>query len=93
MPTHPEIDPLHVFLGDPILLVGMLLPFVMLGGLLIYRIRTSRRFTALTKQNAAALEQTAARWDESVARTEKMIGLLTEIRDHMARIAPSGPTP
>lgn len=91
MPTYPVTDPLHLILGDPILLAGMLLPFVMVGGLLIYRIRMSRRFAALTKQNAAALEQSAARWDESVARTEKMIGLLTEIRDHMARIAPGSP--
>ncbi|HLY07362.1 MAG TPA: hypothetical protein VKR31_16570 [Rhizomicrobium sp.] len=92
MPTYPELDPLHLFLGDPILLVGTLLPVVMIGGVLIFRIRQSRKLAALTKQNAQAIEQNAARWDESVARTEKMIGLLTEIRDHMARIAPRSPT-
>lgn len=93
MPTYPEIDPLHLILGDPVVLASLLLPLVMLCGLLVYRIRVSRRFTALTKQNAEALEQNAARWDESVARTEKMIGLLTEIRDHMARIAPGSANP
>jgi hypothetical protein len=91
MPTYPEIDPLRLLLSDPILLAGTLFPFVMLGGLLIYRIRVSRRFAALTKQNADALAQNAARWDASVTRTEQMIGLLTEIRDHMARIAPGTP--
>lgn len=69
----------------------MLLPFVMVGGLLIYRIRMSRRFVALTRKNAEALDQTAARWQESAARTEKMIGLLTEIRDYLAKIPPDAP--
>ena len=92
MPIGQTMAPLNVFLTDPILLAGSLLPFVMVGGLLIYRIRMSRRFTALTKQNAEALNQNVARWEESAARTEKMINLLTEIRDHMARIATGSPS-
>jgi len=85
------MDPLRIFLTDPILLVGSLLPFVMVAGLLIYRIRMSRRLTALSRRNAEALDQTAARWQESAARTEKMIALLTEIRDHTAKLAPGTP--
>jgi hypothetical protein len=85
------MDPLRIFLTDPVLLVGSLLPVVMLAGLLIYRIRMSRRLAALTRRNAEALDQTAARWQESAARTEKMIALLTEIRDHMAKIATVAP--
>jgi len=91
MPPDQAMDPLRLFLSDPILLAGMVLPFVMVGGLLIYRIRMSRRLTALTRKNAEALDQTAVRWQESAARTEKMIVLLTEIRDHMAKIAPDTP--
>jgi hypothetical protein len=87
MPTDQVTDPIRLILMDPILLAGTLLPFVMVGGLLIYRIRMSRRLAALTKRNAEALSQNAVRWEESAVRTEKMIGLLTEIRDHMARIA------
>jgi len=93
MPPDQLTDPLRIILSDPVLLVGSLLPFVMLGGLLIYRIRVSRRFTLLAKQNAQALDANAARWKESVERTEKMIGLLTEIRDHMAKIAPHDSEP
>jgi hypothetical protein len=92
MPPDQAMDPLRVFLTDPVLLAGSLLPFVMVGGLLVYRIRISRRFTALTKQNAEALNQNVARWEESAVRTEKMIGLLTEIRDHMARIVAGPPS-
>jgi hypothetical protein len=93
MPPDQVMDPLHLFLTDPVLLIGSLLPLVMLGGLLIYRIRVTRRFTRLTKQNEEALSQTAVRWEEAAARTEKMIGLLTEIRDHMARIGSELPRP
>jgi hypothetical protein len=78
-------------LGDPVLLVGMFLPFILVAALLFYRIRVMRRFTALTKQNARALDENVSRWQEAAARTEKMITLLTEIRDHMERIAPLPP--
>lgn len=88
MPIDELADPYRIFLTDPILLAGTLLPLVLLAGLLFYRIRATRRFTRLTKQNAEALERTEARWEESAARSEKMIELLGEIRDHMARIAP-----
>ncbi|HEY2445595.1 MAG TPA: hypothetical protein VGI20_07655 [Rhizomicrobium sp.] len=84
MPSNQLPDPFLVFLTDPILLAGILLPLVILAGLLFFRIRASRRFAALTKQNEE-------RWKESAARTEKMIELLTEIRDHAARIAPNSP--
>ena len=91
MPTPETMDPLHLFLTDPVLLVGSLLPLLMLGGLLIYRIRVSRRFAAMAKRNSEALQQNAVRWDEAAARTEKMIALLTEIRDQIARNAPDSP--
>ncbi|HEX3430219.1 MAG TPA: hypothetical protein VHT03_04975 [Rhizomicrobium sp.] len=91
MPPDQALAPLNLILADPILLAGMLLPFVMVAGLLIYRIRLSRRFATLAKRNAEVLDQTAGRWQEAAARTEKMITLLTEIRDHMAKIAPASP--
>jgi hypothetical protein len=34
-------------------------------------------------------EESAALWQEAAARTERMIALLTEIRDLVARIAPT----
>ena len=91
MPPDQVPDTLHLFLTDPVLVIGSLLPLVMIGGLLVYRIRVSRRFTAIAKQNAEAFQQNAVRWEEAAARTEKMIGLLTEIRDQIARIAPDSP--
>lgn len=84
------------FLTDPILLVGSLLPILIVGILLYQRIRLTRRLTRMAARNAETIDQTAARWQESAARTEKMIALLTDIRDHMARIAlpaPSGEPP
>lgn len=89
MPPDQLADPFRLFLSDPILLVGSLLPVVMLAGLLIYRIRWMRHFNKLRKQNAEALDRNEARWNEAAARTEKMIELLTEIRDHAAKIAPN----
>ncbi|HEX4158483.1 MAG TPA: hypothetical protein VHY79_08400 [Rhizomicrobium sp.] len=91
MPPEQVTDILRIFMTDPILLIGSLLPIILLGGILIYRIRVSRRFVQLTKQNSEALGQNALRWQAAAARTEKMIELLTEIRDHMARIAPDAP--
>jgi hypothetical protein len=41
--------------------------------------------------NKAAQDEAAARWEEAARRTEKMIALLTEIRDHMARLTPGSP--
>jgi len=85
MPPDQIPDLLHILLMDPILLAGMLLPTVILAGLLIYRVRASRRITRLTKQ-------TEARWEQSVARTEKMIELLTEIRDRLSDVPGDKPT-
>ena len=92
MPPDQLADPYRIFLTDPVLLAGSLLPIVMLAGLLIYRIRVSRRVTQLTKQNAEALNRNETRWQESAARTDKMIGLLTEIRDHLAKNTPASPS-
>lgn len=86
-----QLDPLRIFFTDPVLLIASLLPVAMLAGLLVYRIRTSRRVAQLTKQNREALDQAAIRGTEAAARTEKMIALLTEIRDHMARNKPETP--
>jgi hypothetical protein len=65
----------------------------MIGGLLICGVRVFRRFALLTKQNRDALDQNAVRWQESALRTETVIGLLTEIRDQIARFAPASPDP
>ena len=88
MPPDQLPNPYLLFLTDPILLASFLLPLVMLAAVLIYRIRVTRRVAALTKRNAEALERNEARWQESAARSDKMIELLTEIRDHAARLAP-----
>ena len=80
--------------ADPVLLVSLLLPFLFLGILLYGRLRLTRRLTALSTRNARALDENADRWQESAARAEKMIALLTEIRDHMARaVSPAGEAP
>jgi hypothetical protein len=70
--------------ADPVLLVGMVLPFLFVGILLYSRVRLTRRLSQLSARNAQALDDNVARWQESAARTEKMIALLTEIRDHLA---------
>jgi hypothetical protein len=48
--------------------------------------------TALAARNEQRYDQTreqsATQWHEAAARSERMIALLTEIRDHLARIAP-----
>ena len=75
-------------LADPVLLVGMFLPFLFVGILLFARLRLTRRLTAMSARNAQALDENAVRWQEAAARTEKMIALLTDIRDHVARLSP-----
>ena len=70
--------------ADPVLLVGLFLPFLFVGILLYSRIRLTRRLGAMSARNAQALDENSVRWQESAARTEKMIALLTEIRDHLA---------
>ncbi len=83
-----EWSALSQFASDPVLLAGLLLPFVMVAVLLYIRIRGSRRLAALTKRNDEMLRQNTARWEESAARSDRMIALLTEIRDHLAAMAP-----
>ena len=88
----PDLSLWHLILSDPVLLISTLLPLLVIGGLVFYRIRTYRRITALAARNEQRYERThelsAAQWQEAAARTERMIALLTEIRDQLARIAP-----
>jgi hypothetical protein len=88
----PDLSLTHMFLSDPVLLIGSLLPLVILAGLLYFRLRAHRRLNALAARNEERFDQTkqqtAVQWQEAAARTERMIALLTEIRDHLARIAP-----
>ena len=83
-----------MLLADPVLLIGSLLPLAIIAGVLFYRLRVHRRLNALAARNEERFDQTkrqtAALWQEAAARTERMIALLTEIRDHLARIAPEG---
>jgi hypothetical protein len=81
----------QAILTDPVLLVGMLLPFLFVGILLYHRMRVSRRLTAMSDRNAKAMDENIVRWERAGGRTEKMIGLLTEIRDHLSRMAPPAP--
>ena len=73
----------ELLLSDPVLLIGMLLPFLIIGGVLWYRLRAWRRVNALAARNEQRYDQTrdgfAAMWREAAARTERMIALLTEI--------------
>jgi hypothetical protein len=82
----------QLLLSDPVLLIGMLLPFLIIGGVLWYRLRAWRRVNALAARNEQRYDQTReeshALWQEAAARTERMIALLTEIRDLVARMAP-----
>src|SRR5262245_36950994 len=92
----PDQLPYHsvaqLFFSDPVLLIGSLLPFLLVGGVIWYRMRAWRRLTALATRNDQRYEQTreesAAQWQEAAARSERMIALLTEIRDQVTRIAP-----
>jgi hypothetical protein len=91
LPPYPSMT--ELLLSDPVLLIGMLLPFLIIGGVLWYRLRAWRRVNALAARNEQRYDQTreesAALWQEAAARTERMIALLTEIRDLVARIAPT----
>jgi len=78
-------------LSDPVMLVALFLPFVILAVVLYFRLRLTRRLTAMSARNAKALDENSARWEEAAARTEKMIALLTEIRDHTAKLAAPAP--
>src|SRR5271166_2098662 len=93
----PDVPLTHLFLSDPVLLVGSLLPILVLVGALFYRLRSYRRITALAARNHQRYDQTnqenAAHWREAAARSERMIALLAEIRDHLARMAPTGSAP
>ncbi|MBV9136216.1 MAG: hypothetical protein JO357_04075 [Hyphomicrobiales bacterium] len=75
-------------------LIGMLLPLLIIAGALWYRLRAWRRVNALAARNEQRFnesrEDSAAHWQEAAARSERMISLLTEIRDVVARIAPPG---
>jgi hypothetical protein len=62
---------------------------VILGAALYFRLRLTRRLTAISSRNAQALSDNAVRWQEASARTDKMIALLTEIRDHMVNTGPA----
>jgi large-conductance mechanosensitive channel len=91
LPPYPSMT--ELLLSDPVLLIGMLLPFLIIGGVLWFRLRAWRRVNALAARNEQRYDQTrdesAALWREAAARTERMIALLTEIRDLVARIAPT----
>jgi hypothetical protein len=88
----PDLSLTHMLLSDPVLLIGTLLPLLIVIGVIYYRSRAYRRLTALAARNEQRYDQTreqsAAQWQEAAARTERMIALLTDIRDHVARIAP-----
>jgi hypothetical protein len=88
--TFPSMT--QMFLSDPVLLLLTVLPFLLIGGALWYRLRTWRRVNALAARNEQRYDRTreesAALWQEAAKRTERMIALLTEIRDLVARIAP-----
>ena len=88
----PDLSLTHMLLADPVLLIGSLLPLAIIAGVLYHRLRVHRRLNALAARNEERFDQTkqqtAALWHEAAGRRERMIGLLTEIRDHLARIAP-----
>jgi hypothetical protein len=85
---------MQLILSDPVLIIGTLLPLLLIGGLIWVRMRAWRRVNALAARNEQRFDQTkeqsAALWQEAAARTERMIALLTEIRDQLAKIAPPG---
>jgi len=91
----PDLSITHLFLSDPVLLTGFLLPLVIIGAVLFFRIRAYRRITALAARNEQRFDRssatTTAQWQEASERSERMIALLTEIRDQLARIAPPAP--
>jgi hypothetical protein len=91
----PDLSPMGLFLSDPILLIGSLLPFILVAGVLFFRWRAWRRLSAVMarneQRNDRTREESDAQWREAAARTERMIALLTEIRDQLARIIPAEP--
>lgn len=94
MPTHtlPPLPPLpNPFLlafSDPLFLVTLSVPIMIFGGLIIYRIRVSRRVNAIAKRNEQVHKRNEEQWQEAAARSQKMVELLTEIRDHLAKWTP-----
>jgi hypothetical protein len=89
----PFTSLLLLSLSDPVFVVGIILPVIIAGGIIWYRIRAYRRLTAITARVDQTAEQNTAQWDQAAARAERTIALLTEIRDHLARIAPATPAP
>jgi hypothetical protein len=93
----PDLSLTHLFLSDPVLVIGSLLPILVLVSLLYYRLRAYRRITALAARNEQRYDltsqQNVAHWQEAAARSERMIVLLTEIRDHLASMAQSENAP
>jgi hypothetical protein len=89
----PDLSPIGLFMSDPILLIGSLLPFVLLSCVLFFRWRAWRRLNAVVARNERRSDQTReqsdAQWRDAAARSERMIALLTEIRDQLARIVPA----
>ena len=90
LPPFPSMT--ELILADPVMLIGLLLPFLIIGAVLWYRLRAWRRVTALAARNEQrydqAREESAALWQAAAARTDRMIALLTEIRDLVSKIVP-----
>jgi hypothetical protein len=90
LPPYPSMT--ELILADPVLLIGMLMPFLIIGAVLWYRLRAWRRVTALAARNEQRYDQTreqsAALWQAAAARTDRMIALPTEIRDLLSKMVP-----
>ena len=90
LPPFPSMT--ELILADPVLLAAMLLPLVIIGAVLWYRLRAWPRVTALAARNEQRYDQTrvesAALWQAAAVRTDRMIALLTEIRDLVAKTVP-----
>lgn len=87
--------------SDPLLLLTFALPVLVFVPVVAYRIwawrrigQTTRNSTAFMDEtratNAANWETTQAMWRRSEERSDRMIVLLTEIRDHLASRPPPG---
>ena len=80
----------QLFLADPVFLIGILVPILIAGGIVWFRIRAYRRITTRVDRTA---EHNNAQWLEAAARSERVIVLLTEIRDQLARMTAPGGSP
>lgn len=87
MPPDPDLlqssSLLALILTSPILIIGTFLPLLLLAGIVIIRVRTYRRIVALGQQSAETMRRTLELNAQLAARQEKMIALLTEIRDRL----------